>query len=40
MSIYREVAAVNPDRYRTYLITSQSNIAITLTELGQHSEAA
>jgi hypothetical protein len=39
-AIYREVAAVNPDRYRTELITSLSNIAITANELGRPSEAA
>jgi hypothetical protein len=40
VSIYREIAAANPDRYQAELVTSLSNIAITLTELGRPSEAA
>ncbi len=39
VAIYRELAAVNPDRYRPDLAASLSNLGVTFSELGRPADA-
>jgi tetratricopeptide (TPR) repeat protein len=39
VTVYRELAAANPERYRTDLAATLNNLSVTLSELGRPAEA-